>query len=45
MAYHMSMLPDKAISEDSFFILGVGGGGGACAPPPPGVVCDHASGI
>ena len=24
-AYHMSMLPDKAISEDSFFSLGVGG--------------------
>ena len=27
-AYHMSMLPDKAISEDSFLSLGVGGGGG-----------------
>ena len=26
-AYHMSMLPDKATSEDSFFSLGVGGGG------------------
>ena len=26
-AYHMSMLPDKAISDDSFFSLGVGGGG------------------
>ena len=24
----MSMLPYKAISEDSFFSLGVGGGGG-----------------
>ena len=27
-AYHMSMLPDKAIWEDSFFSFGVGGGGG-----------------
>ena len=27
-AYHMSMLPNKAISEDSFFSLGVVGGGG-----------------
>ena len=27
-AYQMSMLPDKAISEDSFFSFGVGGGGG-----------------
>ena len=24
-AYHMSMLPEKAISEDSFFSFGVGG--------------------
>ena len=41
-AYHMSILPVKVISEDSFFSLGVdggGGGGGACLT---GVVCDHA---
>ena len=29
-AYHMSMLPDKAIWEDSFFSFGVGGGRRAC---------------
>ena len=28
----MLMLPDRAISEDSFFSLGVGGGGGGLAP-------------
>ena len=27
-AYHMSILPVKVISEDSFFSLGVDGGGG-----------------
>ena len=27
-AYHMSILPVKVISEDSFFSLGVEGGGG-----------------
>ena len=42
-AYHMLMLPDKAISEDSFVSLVVWW----LAPPPspPGVVCNHASGI
>ena len=29
----MSMLPDKAISEDSFFSLGGGGGGGGGLTP------------
>ena len=27
-AYHMSILPEKVISEDSFFSMGVEGGGG-----------------
>ena len=30
-AYHMSILPVKVISEDSFFSLGVDGGGGGLA--------------
>ena len=29
-AYHMSILPEKVISEDSFFSMGVEGG----LPPP-----------
>ena len=31
-AYHMSILPEKVISEDSFFSMGVEGGGGGLAP-------------